>query len=241
VLVAAAVCPHPPGLVPSVSLGAAGDLAELRAACLDAVGRLAGARPDAVVVVGVGPARAWPGYAGGGLEGYGVAVPIRLDPTAPTAAPTDAPDADPLPPSIAIGAWLLAAAGVRLPRTGCSLPVGTPPAEAAALGARLVAGPSRTALLVLGDGSARRAVEAPGTLDARAAAYDGLVARALAAGDPGGLLALDPGLAEQLLVAGRAPWQALAGAAGTGSWRGELLFDGAPLGVGAPVAGWAPT
>ncbi len=56
-LVAAAVCPCPPLLVPEVAAGAAPELDPARAACLDAVGVLAASRPDLLVVVGPGTAR----------------------------------------------------------------------------------------------------------------------------------------------------------------------------------------
>ena len=51
-LVAAAVCPCPPLLVPEVAAGAAPELDAARAACTDALGVLAAARPDRLVVVG---------------------------------------------------------------------------------------------------------------------------------------------------------------------------------------------
>src|SRR5690606_23884604 len=51
-LVAAAVCPCPPLLVPEVAAGAAAELDTARAACRDALGVLAAARPDLLVVVG---------------------------------------------------------------------------------------------------------------------------------------------------------------------------------------------
>ena len=54
-LIAAAVCPHPPLLVPEVtgaSDPAARELDRLRAACRDAVAVLLGAAPDLLVVAG---------------------------------------------------------------------------------------------------------------------------------------------------------------------------------------------
>lgn len=51
-LVAAAVCPCPPLLVPAVAAGARSELRGTRAACADALGVLAAARPDRLVVVG---------------------------------------------------------------------------------------------------------------------------------------------------------------------------------------------
>ena len=59
-LIAAAVCPHPPLLVPEVTGAhgpgapdpAAGELRRLRTACHEAVAVLIGAAPDLLVVVG---------------------------------------------------------------------------------------------------------------------------------------------------------------------------------------------
>jgi hypothetical protein len=97
-------------------------------------------------------------------------------------------------------------------------------------------------LLVLGDGSACRGVKAPGYDDPRAEPFDKTVAEALATADAGALLGLDPGLAGELRVAGRAPWQVLAGAArahpGARPWTGDLLYEAAPYGVAYFVASW---
>ena len=61
---------------------------------------------------------------------------------------------------------------------------------------------------------------------------------------PRALLALDVALARDLLVAGRAAWQALAGAAldapPAGGWHARLTYDDAPFGVGYFVAAWFP-
>ncbi len=55
-----------------------------------------------------------------------------------------------------------------------------------------------------------------------------------------GLAALSPDRAGELLAAGRAPWQVLAGAARGRSWQGSVTWTGAPYGVTYLVAGWAP-
>jgi hypothetical protein len=91
---------------------------------------------------------------------------------------------------------------------------------------------------VMGDGSACRTERAPGYLDERAVGFDAEVARALAEADTGALSRLDPVLAAELLAAGRAPWQVLAGAARGGRFTGALLADEAPYGVGYLVATW---
>jgi hypothetical protein len=73
-----------------------------------------------------------------------------------------------------------------------------------------------TNVLVVGNGSARRSEKAPGHLDERAAAYDADLEKALRAGDVGALRALDPGLAEELMVGNVAGFARL----------GELLTPG---------------
>ncbi|WBB81802.1 hypothetical protein O7606_10820 [Micromonospora sp. WMMD882] len=234
-LVAAAVCPHPPLLVPEVAGAAAGELDTLRAACDTAVGRLLAADPEALLLVGAGPSTTRYSTADHGtLRPYGVDRQVRLWKVNCSGGPR-------LPLSLTIGAWLVGRHDVDLPRFAHAVAADTPPGECARLGAELVAATgARTALLVLGDGSACRGRQAPGYDDPRAPAYDERVAAALADADPDALLALDPGLSAELKVAGRAPWQALAGAARAagGAWRGDLLAHAAPYGVAYLVATW---
>ncbi len=111
----------------------------------------------------------------------------------------------------------------------------------AAVGARIASG-DPLALLVMGDGTACRGVKAPGYDDPRAEPFDTEIAAALAGADTGRLLALDADLAADLLCAGRAAWQVLAGAVATDGrrWRGELLYNDAPYGVAYFVASWTP-
>ncbi len=72
-LVAAAVCPHPPLLVPQLAAGAAPDLDEVRAACDAAVAGLLAERPDEIVVVGADPEGGnYPAAAGASMQPYGV-------------------------------------------------------------------------------------------------------------------------------------------------------------------------
>ena len=108
----------------------------------------------------------------------------------------------------------------------------------AALGAELAEEP--VGLLVVGDGAAMHTAKAPGHLDERSGPFDDAVAAALRDADPAGLAALDPDLARELWAIGRAPWQVLAGAAAGRAWTGELLYTGAPFGVGYHVAVWVP-
>jgi hypothetical protein len=234
VLVAAAVCPHPPLLVPEVAAGAAAETEGLRQACLTAVGRLYDASAELLVVVGNGPiaGTARPAETGS-LAGFGVPVEVALGPH-----PDDGPAT--LPLSVTIGVWLLRETGYTGEVRARVVTENATPAECAALGARIAAFPGRTALLVMGDGSARREEGSPGYVDPRGEPFDRAVATALAAADTAALAGLDPALARELLAPGRAPWQVLAGAAAGGRWRGDLLYAGAPYGVGYFVAAWAP-
>lgn len=236
-LVAAAVCPCPPLLVPEVAAGAAAELDAARAACTDALGVLAAARPDVLVVVGPAEESGRGTHAEGtrgSFRGFGVDVDVRLGRDTGDAAE------DTLPPSLSVAAWLLA-------RTGWSytpvegLGVGEPLAAERCIevGRDIAARAERVALLVMGDASACRTLKAPGYLDERAAPFDAEVARALGAADVAALEALDARLAYELKASGRAPWQVLAGAAEGAGLGGQLLYEDAPYGVGYVVAAWS--
>ncbi|TDC45126.1 hypothetical protein E1281_31360, partial [Actinomadura sp. KC345] len=243
-LVSAAVCPHPPILVPAVAGEAAPELDALRAACDEAVRRLTasdagrGSPVDALVVVGGAPAtRSYGPDAYATLRPYGLAWTIPDEPEHTAAA---------LPLSLTIGRWLLergdAGAGARYEAVAFD----AEPEECLSLGRRLAASADRVALLVMGDGSACRSEKAPGYLDERAVPFDAEAARALRDADAAALAALDPGLSRELRADGRAAWQVLAGAAGAGTGAGEgltaaLLADEAPYGVGYLVAAWSRT
>jgi hypothetical protein len=90
----------------------------------------------------------------------------------------------------------------------------------------------------MGDGSARRAVGIPGAPDPAADRYDAEVAAALADADPARLARLAPSLDDELMVAGRAAWQVLAGAAGGRPFHGRLRCAVAQCDVGYIVASW---
>ncbi|QKW09580.1 hypothetical protein HUT18_27490 [Streptomyces sp. NA04227] len=234
-LVAAAVCPCPPLLVPEVAAGAAHELDAARAACAEALRRLGAARPDRLVVVGPAGAGArsdrHPHGSTGSFREFGVDVEVRLGAGEPVPGP--------LPAALAVAARLLAEAGFEdVPVEGLAVGEGLQPSACRELGARASAEDARLGLLVMGDGSACRTVKAPGYFDERATAFDAEAARALGAADTGALAALDDVLARELKVSGRAPWQILAGAAEQAGLRGELLFEDAPYGVNYLVAAW---
>lgn len=247
-LIAAAVCPHPPLLVPAALGGAAtgppDELRKVTAAAQLAVSALLAVAPDLVAVVGGGPAdREYGPDAAGSLQDFGVPVTVG------TGTPV-------LPLSLTVGRWLLECAGLLAGPAGLDGPAApalaaNPPAvvfqavnqragaaECRKLGIVIAARAPRVALLAMGDASARRAREAPGVPDPVAEEYDEEVAEALAAGDDRWLGTLDPALDGELLVAGRAAWQVMAGAAAGRRLHGRLLCMTAPYGVTYLVATW---
>ncbi|MEV8229985.1 hypothetical protein AB0P41_28680 [Streptomyces sp. NPDC079167] len=238
-LAAAAVCPCPPILVPEVAAGAAPELDAARSACLDALGVLAAAEPDLLIVAGPaepGGGGPYPPGSAGSFAAFGVGLTVRLG-EAPGGSPAPG---RPLPASLAVGAWLLGSAGWDgAPLEGLGVEESLAADRCLRAGADLVAGAERVALLVMGDGSACRTVKAPGYLDERAADFDAAAARALGSADVAALSALDESLAYELKAAGRAPWQVLAGAARGAGLGGQLLYEDAPYGVGYVVAAWS--
>ncbi|WP_392673045.1 class III extradiol dioxygenase subunit B-like domain-containing protein [Streptomyces sp. LN785] len=238
-LVAAAVCPCPPLLVPEVAAGAAPELRAARTACIDALGVLAAARPDLLVVIGPadpegrGP---HPEGAPGSFRGFGVDIDVRLG----LGGGLGAADGRPLPQSLAVAAWLLTRANwADAPVEGLGVGETLEAERCTDAGRELAARARRVALLVMGDGSACRTLKAPGYLDERAVSFDTEVAQALGAADLAVLSTLDESLAYELKAAGRAPWQVLAGAAEGAGLSGRLLYEDAPYGVGYMVATWS--
>jgi hypothetical protein len=234
-LVAAAVCPHPPLLVPQV--GSGGSIVdEVRAAAIEAVRGLVAAGPQLVGVVGAGPqTSSFTPADSGSFRPFGVEMDVPLGPRACGGRAS-------LPLSLTVGAWLLGQAGWQGERQAAAVSDAATAGEAAQVGVQVGRLAEQVAVLCMGDGSARRTEQAPGWLDERAAPFDGAVARALSTADTAALLELDIALARDLLVAGRAAWQALAGAAAdadpAGGWRARISYDGAPFGVGYFVATW---
>ncbi|MFF5703884.1 hypothetical protein ACFY7H_15465 [Streptomyces sp. NPDC012794] len=241
-LVAAAVCPAPPLLVPEVAAGAAAELDGARTACSDALAVLAAARPDLLVVVGAAEADsegAYPPGSRGGFRGFGVDTEVRLG-DRPEGPPGDDGAGRPLPAPLSVGAWLLGRARWgAAPVEGLAVDGTLATGDCLRAGRETAARAGRVALLVMGDGSACRTLKAPGYLDERAAAFDAAAGRALGAADTAALAALDRALAAELLAAGRAPWQVLAGAAEGAGLDGRLLYEDAPYGVGYFVAAWS--
>jgi hypothetical protein len=231
-ITSAALCPWPPLLVRELT-GTDPVLPELRAACAEAVAALLRDGPEEVAVVGPGAATAsWPGDGRLNIAAFG---PGATAPDRATAAGTA--ERPVLPPAPGIGAYLLDQAGYQGKRLIWSVGADEPVAGCRKLGADLAGGSTRTALLAIGDGSARRGPRAPGHFDARAGAFDAEVERALRAGDLPALLDQDPALARELMATGRPAWQVLAGALeGCTSLSVAVPYAGDPFGVAYLVA-----
>lgn len=267
-LIGAALGPHPPILVPAVTggqpAGSAGarELGRLRAACDEAVSGLLRLRPDVLVIVGgaehsgqppltapgcLNQFGVWSGPAGpadpatraalGGEGGPGPATRAVLG----RDVRPNRPVLPVLPLSLTIGRWLVHRAG-PVPAPGelrlHAVAESAPAAECLAAGARLAALAPRVALLVMGDGPARRARGVPGAPDPETDQYDAGLAAAFAGADARALATLDPDHSAALIVSGRAPWQVLAGAAADGSFRGEVTYAGAPFEVSYLAGTW---
>jgi len=247
-LIAAAVCPHPPLLIPEATgmPGPGGtELDRLRTACHQAAATVAEESLDLLVVVGgdpktpknpkvpkTGRTAEYPPDAAGSLREFGV----------PFAAGENSPhreDPPVLPLSLTIGKWLLSRASREVPQAawwGIASDAAT--AECLELGEKLAALAPRVGMLAMGDGPGCRARGAPGAADPRADRYEAQVAASLAAADPLALAALDPRQDGPLFVAGRAAWQVLAGAAGQDAFDASLSYFAAPFEVTYFVASW---
>lgn len=224
-IVGAAVCPHPPLLLRALT-GRQDPVARLRAACHEALSALVALDPEVIVVLG-----------GADIAGthHGVVPERAFGGTVPRA-----PGVQELPLSLGIARRLLDEAGHRVPVEMSAVARDAGPDQVASLADALAGRPERVGLLVMGDGSARRGLKAPGHLDERAFAFDEAVRRALSEGDTEALLGLDAHLADELMVAGRAAWQVMAEAVRRqgGPARAEVLHADDPFGVLYLVGTW---
>ena len=226
-IVRAALCPSPPLLASGVT-GQDVLLPELRDACAAAVAWLLAADPDTVAVIG-------PATATDDLAARQRARPVDARPGRVPGAFGASPgprDRGAVPRR----GRLLAA-----PASSQSVAESASSGACLELGRELAAAAPRVALLVMGDGSARRSAAAPGYLDDRAEPFDAAVEQAFRGGDLSALTALDPDLARDLLASGRPAWQALAGACLPAPHpQTEILYSAAPFGVAYLVATLTP-
>ncbi len=206
-------------------------LPELRDACARAVSELVQADPEVIVVAGPAAETGdWDPESRPDLSAY-----------APALGPGGRPG---LPLSLGLGALLLDQAGYTGHRVLQAVASHEPAPACIALGAQWAVtgtGTGATAMLVMGDGSARRSTSAPGYLDERAVPFDTAVEEAVRAGDLAALAGVDPALARDLMATGRPAWQVLAGALGPAQRPAtDVLYADAPFGVAYLVAVFTP-
>ena len=228
---AAAFCPNPPVLVPAVACGAASELDGLRAAGIEAITRVASPQRQ-LVLIGAGErSLSHSPLSRGSFAPYGVALDVHLG------SPGCGGSVD-LPLSLTVGAWLVGQAlGPRSGAVGYSV---GPDFATSRAGVELLAlaQDRDVALLVLGDGSARRSTAAPGYYDDRAVPFDDRVVAALRSGDAATLAGLDVDLGAQLLAAGVPAWRAAGRLLDGHDYAAEVLYAGDPYGVAYAVAVW---
>ncbi|MGE9809691.1 hypothetical protein [Janibacter sp. G1551] len=234
-------CPATPLLLRELT-GLEDVAADLRSRCvetlasaLESVAEAAGQPGEVVVIAGGELTGELPPGAPDAVHRYARGI----DRSRGSAPPRDAP----VPLGTTIARRLLADAGWGGPVRLLAVREDETPAVCRALGESLTEGAAQVVLVVMGDGSARRDLKAPGYLDDRAKGYDDAVATALGGPDVEALLGLDFGLAARLLVTGRAPWQVAAAAVrrgGVDGWVGSVVHREAPLGVEYLLATWLP-
>jgi hypothetical protein len=226
------LCPAPPLLARDLT-GRDLVLPELRDACTRAVTELVRADPEVIVVAGPATETAeWDPESRPDLSAYAPALASALGPGGRPG----------LPLSLGLGALLLDQAGYTGRRVLQAVAGHEPAGACAALGAQWAAtGTGATAVLAMGDGSARRSTSAPGYLDERAVPFDTAVEEAVRAGDLAALAGVDPTLARDLMATGRPAWQVLAGALGPAQRPAtDVLYADAPFGVAYLVAVFTP-
>ncbi len=214
----------------------------LRTAALDAAAALA-AVATRWTVLGTGErTRNYGPATTGTFRGFGADVVVGLGPATAAPAPADAQ----LPLPVLVAGWLRERVAPGVSIEARLLAADTAPDDClragAALRAELDADPDSHAVLVLADGAATLTVAAPGYLDERAAPVQAALDTALRAGSRAGLAVLEPELCAQLVLDGRAAYQALGGlfAADPADPRVRTLYQGAPYGVGYDVSVWQP-
>ncbi|SOD74128.1 hypothetical protein SAMN05892883_3304 [Jatrophihabitans sp. GAS493] len=221
-------------MVPKVGGAAAADLADLRTASLDAIHCVLAEGGDQVVLIGAADeSQAHSPLSWGSFAGLGVDLQVALG------SPGCGGRGE-LPLSLTVGAWLLGeVAGPRSGAVGFSVAPGFSSSPAALELLRLAESVDLT-LLVIGDGSARRATTSPGYLEPRSIDFDRGVETALRDGDGGALAELDEQLGAALLAAGVPAWRAAGGLLEGAEHDARLLYSDDPFGVQYFAAYWTP-
>ena len=249
VLIAAAVVPGPPAFVPELMGSAAHELDDLRQAADSAVSRVLTDLPAVssdsqfpgpalAQLVVVGPGEPGEFKAAGpvsfGSFGRNVLIPALVE--------GESTDRD-LPTPLMVARYLasrdVAAHPEHTDLWASARWITTSGADAAALGERLRDDGMQNAVILVADGALCHGPKAPRAEDPRAEAYDEEVCAVLASGKVGRLAMIDVDLGDQLGASGSQVWPVLFTAAPSVG-IGEILWQGAPYGVGWAVATWHP-
>lgn len=226
VLVAVAIVPSAPVLVPELAGTAAAETADLREAVL----RAAAALPERWIAVGVGPAEQTWDSAAGTFAGYGVGVGVGLSPEAGAVVE--------LPLCALIAGWIRgqvrpqACVQVRVSPT--TLPAAEGVTRGRELRAEIDSAVDPVGVLVVADGCHTLTPGAPGGHDPASVAVQARLDEALTGGNTSVLETLPD------TVVGRAAFAVLAGLTEPGPRGTDELYRGAPFGVGYYAGVWQP-
>ena len=249
-LITAAIVPGPPAFVPELMGSAAHELDDLRHAADSVVSRVVSdlvgsAGADAVQLVIVGPGQAGEFNAAGPASfvsfGRDVVVPALVDHDQRDQGDPEATDDRALPTPLMVARHLasrdVAAHPEHAALWAAARWITTSGSDATALGEQLREDGTRIGLILVADGAACHGPKAPRAEDSRAPAYEDAVCEALASGQGARLAQIDADLGRVLGATLPEVWPALLAAA-DGDWIGELVWRGAPYGVGWTVAAW---
>jgi hypothetical protein len=249
-LITAVVVPGPPAFVPQLMGSAAHELDALRDATDLAISRALsdlvtagaasaspGSRPVQLIVVGPGQPGEFNAAGTVSFASFGrdVVVPALV-----WGQPSD-----PMLPTPIMVARYLASRDIATNPEHAELWesarwITSSGAEGVRLGKALSADHVGVGLILVADGAACHGPKAPRAQDPRAHTYDDAVWAALACGRPGRLAQIDADLGDELGATGSQVWPLLVAAAGAADVDvvGEVLWAGAPYGVGWAVASW---
>ena len=254
-----AFVPGPPALVAELMGSAAHELDDLRQAADDVVSRAVGALladsddslgpelgPAQIVVVGPGQPGEFKATGAVSFASFGrdVTVPPLME-----GGQSDRELPTPLMVARHLAGRDVAAHPGHADLWASARWVTTRGADAAALGKQLCDNGARIALILVVDGANCHGPKAPRAQDPRASAHDDEVCAALGAGRVDRVAQLDVDLGFELGATGPQVWPVLLAASGTSGigqrhgagaerWVGDVLWAGAPYGVGWAVAAW---
>jgi len=249
VLIAAVVVPGPPAFVSELMGSAAHELDDLRQAADLAVSRAvsdlfavssdsphSGPVMTQLVIVGPGEPREFDAAGPVSFAGFGLKVSI------PALAEGERTDGE-LPTPLMVARYLasrdLAAHPEHADLWAKARWITTSGADSTTLGERLRDSGTRVAVILMADGALCHGPKAPRAGDPRAEAYEDEVCAVLGSGQLGRLAQIDVEMGYELGASGPQVWPVLFTAADSDG-IGEVLWQGAPYGVGWAVAQWRP-